>query len=120
MTARERLFESTVVDGGALGAAAIDVATRTVVAGFAHEGLAPPALVDLLLGTTPPVGPLTQLCGGPPPSAVRELMITGAHRALYCTVVDRGELIIVATPSAMSVALGWALLRALAVAERDP
>jgi hypothetical protein len=120
VTERDQLFETAVVDGGALGAAAIDVATRAVVAGFAHDGLAPAPLLDLLLGSARPVGPLTQLCGGPPPSAARELMIAGRHRVLYCTVLERGELIVMAAPATMSVALGWALIRTLVAAERAP
>jgi hypothetical protein len=114
---RDQRFETTVVDGGALGAAAIDVATRAVVAGYRHDGLASPALLDLLLGGAPPQGPLTRLCGGPPPGAARELLIAGPERALYCMVLERGELIVMAAPAALSVAVGWALVRALATGE---
>jgi len=106
-------FRIAVTDGGALGAAAIDIATRTVVAGFAHDDLVSPALLDLLLGTVPPSGPLTWACGGPPPSSARELFIVGAERALYCAVGDR-EVIVLTMPAALSVALGWALVRGLA------
>jgi hypothetical protein len=119
VTLRDQQFEAVIVDGGALGAAAIDIATREPVAGFSHTGLASPALLDLLLGSTRPQGPLTQACGGPPPSAARELMITGRERALYCAVLERGELIVMAAPVAMSVALGWALVRALGATERE-
>lgn len=117
MTARDALFEATVLDGGALGAMAIDIATRTTTAGYAGDGLVSPALLDLLLRTVWPQGPLTRACGGPPASAARELMIAGPDRALYCTVLDRGELIILAAPAAMSVALGWALVRTLVARE---
>jgi hypothetical protein len=117
---RDRVFEIAVLDGGALGAAAIDIATRRIVAGFAHDGLVPPALLDLLLGAVLPRGPLTWVCGGPPPSTARELMVAGTDRALFCAVLDRGELIVLAAPVAMSVALGWALVRNLAAAERTP
>ncbi|HET9621844.1 MAG TPA: hypothetical protein VFP84_10775 [Kofleriaceae bacterium] len=113
MTSRDQQFQSAVVDGGALGAAAIAIATREVVAGFQHADLASPALLDLLLGTTRPVGPLTQACGGTPPSAARELLIAGAARSLFCAVLERGELIVMAAPATMSVALGWALVRTL-------
>jgi hypothetical protein len=119
VSARDRLFQATVVDGGALGAAAIDLATRATVAGFADDGLVSPALLDLLLGTARPAGPLTRLCGGPPAGAARELMVAGGDRALYCSVLER-ELIVLAAPAAMSVALGWALVRALAAAEAAP
>jgi len=114
---RERIerFRVAVVDGGALGGAAIDIASRAVLAGFAHDELVSPALLDLLLGSVPPSGPLTWACGGPPPSAARELFIAGTARAVYCTVRER-ELIILVTPAAMSVPLGWALVRGLASA----
>jgi hypothetical protein len=112
MTLDDR-FRTAVVDGGALGAAAIDVTTRAVTAGYAYDGLTSPALIDLLLGTIAPSGPLTRACGGPPPSTARELFVAGADRAVYCTVGHR-ELIVLATPATMSVALGWALIRGLA------
>ena len=120
MRSRGQLFETAVVDGGALGAAAIDIATRAVVAGHGDGGLASPALLDLLLGGARPHGPLTRLCSGPPPGAARELLISGRERALYCMVLERGELIVMAAPAAMSVALGWALVRALAAGEVGP
>ncbi len=63
----------------------------------------------------PPTGPLTHACGGPPPSAAREFYVAGHDRALYATVLH-GELIMLATPAAMSVALGWTLVRGLAAA----
>lgn len=107
MTARDRLFETTVVDGGALGAAVVDVATRAVTAGYGHDGLVSPALLELLLGTARPDGA----------SPARELMVAGRDRALYCTVLARGELVVLAAPVAMSVALGWALVRVLAAGE---
>jgi hypothetical protein len=113
VTPRDQLFHTTVVDGGALGAAAIRIADRAVVAGYAHDGLAGPALIDLVLGQTRPQGPLTQACGGAPASPARELLVAGRERALFCTVLERGELIIMAAPATMSVALGWALIRAL-------
>jgi len=116
---RDQLFETAVVDGGALGAAAIEVATRAVVAGHGHDGLASPALLELLLGGVRPQGPLIELCGGPPPGAARELLIAGPERALYCMVLER-ELIVMAAPAAMSVALGWALVRTLAAGEAGP
>jgi len=120
VTLRDDLFRTAVVDGGALGAVAIDVATRTAIAGFAHDELASPELVELLLGGVRPSGPLTRLCGGPPPAAARELFVAGPDRAVYCTVVEHRVLIIVATPATMSVALGWALVRVLAAAEAAP
>jgi hypothetical protein len=120
VTLRDELFRTAVVDGGALGAVAIDIATRTPIAGFAHAELVRPGLVELLLGAVRPSGPLTRLCGGAPPAAARELFIAGADRAVYCTVVDHRALIIVATPAAMSVALGWALVRVLVAAEAAP
>jgi hypothetical protein len=116
VTPRDELFRAAVIDGGALGAAAIDVATRATIAGFAHTGLASPALLDLLLGAVPPSGPLTRLSGGAPPTAARELFVAGAERAVYCAVLERGELIVVATPTTMSVALGWTLVRGLTAA----
>jgi len=119
MTARDDQFRTAVIDGGALGAAAIDVATRAVIAGHAHDGLIAPGLVDLVLGTVRPHGPLTRACGGPPPSAARELRIAGRDRALYCAVLERGELIVLAAPAAMSVALGWALVRTLTAPEPE-
>jgi hypothetical protein len=109
-----------VVDGGALGAVAIDIATRSIITGFAHADLVSPALLDVLLGVVPPSGPLTLLCGGPPPSAARELFVAGADRAMYCAVLERGELIIVAAPAAMSVALGWTLVRSLTAGGAAP
>jgi len=120
VTPRDELFRTAVVDGGALGAVAIDVATRSSIAGFAHAELASPALVELLLGAARPSGPLTRLCGGGPPGAARELFVAGADRAVYCSVVEHRVLIIVATPVTMSVALGWALVRVLAAAEARP
>ena len=126
MTLHDELFRTAVVDGGALGAVAIDIATRTAIAGFAHADLASPALLDLLLGTVRPSGPLTQLGqlgqlgGEPPDAAARELFVAGKDRALYCTVVDHRELIVIATPATMSVALGWALVRVLAAARTAP
>jgi hypothetical protein len=110
---RDDRFRAAVVDGGALGAAAIDLATRAVTAGFAHDDLTSPALLDLLLGSVQPAGTLTRACGGPPLSAARELFVAGRDRAVYCTVHD-GQLIVLATPAAMSVALGWTLVRRLA------
>jgi hypothetical protein len=117
VTPRDRLFQTAVIDGGALGAIAIDLASRAVIAGYAHDGLLPAALVDLLVGATRPSGPLTQVCGGPPPNAARELMVAGRDRTLYCVIGERGELVALAAPHAMSVALGWALIRTLVSAE---
>lgn len=117
MTARDDRFRDACVDAGAFGAVAVHRVTRAVIAGFAHDGIANPALLDLLLGTVRPVGALTQLCGGSPLSAARELYVAGRQRALYCMVLDRGEVIIVATPATMSVALGWTLVRGLAATE---
>lgn len=117
MTHRDQAFRTAVVDGGALGAAAIHIATRAVVAGHAHDGLASPALLDLLLGPgSRSGGPLARACGDQPAGAARELLISGRERALYCSVLARGEVIVMAAPAAMSVALGWALLRSLAAA----
>jgi hypothetical protein len=113
VTARDQLFQATVRDGGALGAAAIEIATRAVVAGYAHDGLARPELIDLLVGTARPSGALTLACGGAPPSSARELLIAGRERALFCSVLARGEVIVMAAPATMSVALGWTLIRTL-------
>jgi hypothetical protein len=113
VTPRDRQFETAVIDGGAIGAAAVDVATRAIVAGFAHDGLVSPALLELLLGAARPHGPLTQACGGAPPSAVHDLYVAGRDRALYCCVTEHGEAIVMAAPATMSVALGWALVRTL-------
>jgi hypothetical protein len=113
---RDERFRTAVVDGGAIGAAAIDVATRTVMAGYAHDGVINPRMLDLLLGTTRPSGPLIRACGGPPPAAARELYVAGPARAMYASVLAHGEVIVLATPSALSVALGWALIRGLATA----
>jgi hypothetical protein len=120
MTLRDELFRTAVVDGGALGAVAIDIATRTPIAGFAHAELASPRFVELLLGAVRPSGPLTRLSDGAPPGAARELFVTGMDRAVYCAVVEHRALIIVATPATMSVALGWALVRVLVAAEAAP
>jgi hypothetical protein len=117
VTARDDRFREACVDAGAFGAVAIDRVTRAVIAGFAHDGIASPALLDLLLGTVRPAGALTQLCGGSPPSAAKELFVTGRDRALYCIVLERGELIVAAAPPTMSVALGWTLVRGLAATE---
>lgn len=46
--------------------------------------------------------------------------MAGADRAMYCIVLERGELIVVATPATMSVALGWTLVRGLVAVERAP
>lgn len=115
---RDRWFEATVTNGGASGAAAIDIATRQVVAGFAHGDLASPALLDLLLGGAAPQGALTSACGPRPASAARELMVTGSGRALYCVVLAHGEVVVLGAPATMSVALGWALVRALVAGDR--
>jgi hypothetical protein len=114
MSPRDQRFQLAVADAGAYGAAAIDRATRSVTAGFAADNIIAPALLDLLLGTTRPSGPLTQLCGGSPPSAARELFVAGKERSLYCLVLERGEVIVVSAPTTMSVALGWTLARGLA------
>jgi|GEM_PF-5569714 len=118
MTARDDRFREACVDAGAYGAVALNRLTRDVIAGYAYDGIAKPALLDLLLGTVRPSGALTQLCGGSPPSAARELYVAGVDRALYCMVLDRGEVIVVAAPAAMSVALGWTLVRGLAATEQ--
>lgn len=117
--ARDALFEATVIGGGALGAMAIDIATRTTTAGYADDALVSPAMVELLLRSVRPDGPLTRACGGAPASEASEVMIAGPERALYCSVLDRGELIILAAPAAMSVALGWTLVRALITRETE-
>ncbi|MEO7734651.1 MAG: hypothetical protein ABIY55_27085 [Kofleriaceae bacterium] len=117
MTARDDRFRDACVDAGAFGAVALHRVTRAVIAGFAYDGIAKPALLDLLLGTVRPSGALTQLCGGSPPSSARELYVAGVDRALYCTVLERGEVIMVAAPATMSVALGWTLVRGLAATE---
>ncbi|HET9627394.1 MAG TPA: hypothetical protein VFP84_38815 [Kofleriaceae bacterium] len=115
-SARDERFRSAVVDGGAIGGAAIDIATRAVIAGYAHEGVVSGRVLDLLLGTTRPSGPLIRALGGPPPAVARELYVSGPARAVYASVLPHGEVIVLATPSAMSVALGWALIRGLATA----
>jgi hypothetical protein len=119
VTPRDERFRAVVVDGGALGAAAIEIASRAVVAGFAHDGLASPALLDLLFGTVRTSGPLARVCGGPPASAARELFVAGAERALFCALLAHGEAIVMATPATMSVALGWALVRGLAATRSE-
>lgn len=111
---RDAQFQAAVTDAGAFGAVAIDRASRAVRAGYQHDNLVTPALLDLLLGTTRPISALTLLCGGSSPSAARELYVAGRDRALYCLVLDRGEVIVVAAPVTMSVALGWTLARGLA------
>jgi hypothetical protein len=120
MTARDDRFRDACADAGAFGAVAIDRITREVIAGFAHDDLASPALLDLLLGTTRPAGPLAQLCGGAPASPARELHVAGSARSLYCAVLDRGEVIVMAAPATMSVALGWTLVRNLVATEHGP
>ena len=120
MTARDDRFRTTVVDGGALGAAAIHGTTRAVLAGYDHEQVVPPGVLDLLLGTVRPSGPLTRACGGAPPSAARELFLSGRDRATYLSVLPHGEVIVLATPVTMSVALGWALIRRLIAASGEP
>jgi len=120
VTPRDERFRTAVVDGGALGAVAIDIATRTPLAGFAHGELASAGFVDLLLGAVRPSGPLTRLGDGAPPGAARELFVAGRDRAVYCSVVEQRVLIIVATPAATSLAIGWALVRALVAAEAAP
>ena len=117
MTARDGRFREACLDAGAFGAVAIHRVTRELIAGFAHDGIAPPALLDLWLGMVRPVSALTQLCGGSPFSEARELYVAGRERALYCMVLERGEVIVVATPATMSVALGWTLVRSLAATE---
>ncbi|MEZ4401359.1 MAG: hypothetical protein R3B06_15145 [Kofleriaceae bacterium] len=112
MTGDDR-FAATARAGGALACAQIDGATRQVRAGFAHDGLVSPRLLDLLLGTVRPAGPITQACGGPPVNAARELFVAGPGRSLFCAVVPRGDVVIMAAPPAMSLARGWALLAAL-------
>jgi hypothetical protein len=118
MTARDDRFRDACTDAGAYGAVALQRTTREVIAGFASDRIADPALLDLLLGTMRPGGPLTQLCGGSPPSAARELYVAGRDRSLYCMVLERGEVIVVAAPATMSVALGWTLVRSLAATEQ--
>ena len=118
MTARDDQFQVAVTDAGAYGAVAIDRASRAMTAGYAHAQLIAPALLDLLLGAVRPSSPLTHLCGGSPLSAARELFVAGRDRALYCLVLERGEVIVVAAPATMSVALGWTLARGLAATGR--
>lgn len=113
-SARDRAFLGVVADGGALGAVAIDRATRVVIAAAGRGDLVAPALLDLLLGAASPSGPLTRACGGPPVSSARELFIAAPDRALFVSILDAGEVIVVATPPATSVALGWTLVRTLA------
>lgn len=120
MTARSDRFRSIVADGGALGAAAFDIATRAVVVGHGLTPLVPPGLLDLLLGTVRPSGSLTRACGGAPPSTARELFVAGTERATYCAVLPHGEVIVLVTPAAMSIALGWSLLRGLANGWNEP
>ncbi len=120
MTTRSDRIRAACIDAGAFGAVAFDRLTREVIAGFAHEDLVNPALLDLLLGTTRPAGPLAQLCGGAPAIPARELHVSGRERSLYCTVLDRGEVIVMAAPATMSVALGWTLVRHLVATEPGP
>ena len=116
MTDRDERFRTAVVDGGAIGAAAVHGASRAVLAGYEVDKVVNPAVLDLLLGATRPSGPLTRACGGAPPSAARELFVSGQDRATYVSILPHGEVIVLATPSTMSVALGWALVRGLAAA----
>lgn len=113
---RDQVFRAVVADGGALGAVALDRTTRAVIAGHGHEQLVTGTLLDLLLGTVAPSGPLTRLAGGPPVSEARELFVTAKDRSLFVSVLPTGEVIVLATPAAMSVALGWALARRLITA----
>jgi hypothetical protein len=116
MTPCELVFRDAVRDAGALGAMALDGATRNLIAGHGHDGLISPALLDLLLGSVRPSGALTRACGGPPASAARQLLVVTPSRATYGAVLAAGELVVVATPAGMSVALGWALVRRLSAA----
>lgn len=104
--------QQAVADGGALSACAIDRETRAVLATAGSDGPLAPAMLDLLLGSTSPSGPLTRACGGPPVNAVRQVLLTGRERALFVQVVGRA-VFVVATPVSMSVALGWTLVRTL-------
>ena len=117
---RDERFRTAVVDGGAIGAAAVHAVTRQVLAGHEADKVVNPAVLDLLLGSTRPSGALTRACGGAPPSAARELFISGAERATYLSILPHGEVIVLATPATMSVALGWALVRGLAAAWSEP
>ncbi|HEY0191637.1 MAG TPA: hypothetical protein VGC42_10995 [Kofleriaceae bacterium] len=114
MSDRDERFRAAVLDGGALGAAAVHGVTREVLAGHQTEQVLSPAVLDLILGVTRPSGALTRACGGAPPSAARELFVAGAERATYLSILPHGEVILLATPTGMSVAVGWALVRGLA------
>jgi hypothetical protein len=57
--------------------------------------------------------------GGPPAGAARALFVAGTERALYCALTEHGELIVMATPAAMNVALSWALVRGLAATRSE-
>ena len=116
MTPRERAFRDAVVDGGALGAAALDRVTRTVLASHGQPALAHLAVLDVLFAGPPADGPLTRACGGPPVNAARELFVAGRERALFFSILRTGEVVVVSTPPAMSVAVGWTLVRSLIAA----
>jgi hypothetical protein len=120
VTPQERAFHDVVVDGGALGAAVLDRVTRTVLASYGQPVLAHPAVLDILLGGASPGSPLTRASGGPPINAARELFVAGSERALFFSILRTGEVIAIATPSAMSVALGWTLVRTLLAALEAP
>lgn len=116
MTARDQAFHAVVADGGALGAAAFDRGTRRLLASHGQPVLAHPGMLDVLIGGATASCPITQLCGGPPVQAARELFVAGARQALFCAILRTGEVVVVTTPPATSVALGWTLVRNLVAA----
>ena len=115
MTPREQAFRDVVVDGGAIGAIALDRVTRTVLESYGQP-LPNLAVLEVLFAGPPADGLLTRACGGPPVNSARALFVTGREQALFCALLRTGEVVVVATPPAMSVALGWTLVRALTAA----
>lgn len=107
-----RAARAAVTEGGALAAAIYDRSTRTLIGGHAESELPVEQLLDVL-ERAPRRSKLSALCGGEPLRAARELCVVGKQRTLFVSILDTGEVVVVATREAMSVALGWTLVRSL-------
>jgi hypothetical protein len=101
------------LDDGATACAVVDAATGAVLAGEgggAARDVA--AILEVLRSRTPVPSPFDRAPSAGAVDDAREILVVGGGRALFVSLTrrrDRAALLV--TPTAMSIALGWSLLR---------
>jgi hypothetical protein len=118
------LFEAcaAAISDGALSCVVVDPASGERLAEAGHERVDPAPLVENLTGRVAFANPFTPTSRRTDPTQVEELFLLTPLRAVFAAMTPTSRrLVVLAAPPAMSVALGWSLMRRVAAAaDRTP